>query len=425
MGGLFSQQKIQQYPEYPDILFPDSSTSDTVSCSSSTCYDINEQQQKINEMEKDANETWRLAKEWENDFNELERKISEFIPELASTRMDNEETNQLRKDLARLRDMRTIIIQQDRMLNKRMEHLIVGIECEASSQVVNHSIMELKKELDPNTSYEETEHENGNAIKTMDNNKNHFDETGKFNGFVSTMNSKDDTKRKLENPYYYYGSTSNQKISSNVLSNYQRPKPLLPSHRQTLELQVEIGDKNHFNLSNDQLNRMREQKLNVQYDQPDYHPSAPSPPLHRLPEQCLIYGNQQTHCNKSNSGNIDEIEVYELYKHLQITDEDDYSIAEGVYGFFLESDDEDDAGEDWKNANELADKSFTKQYQDQKKERLRSNIGRNQKRILAMWRRNARTKSRVDQLYYTLQTLKKKNHDLTIELTKMFYVLIF
>ncbi|TRY80477.1 hypothetical protein TCAL_02976 [Tigriopus californicus] len=39
-------------------------------------------------------------------------------------------------------------------------------------------------------------------------------------------------KEKLENPYYYYGSTRNQKKQVN-----QKPRPLLPSQRQQLELQ--------------------------------------------------------------------------------------------------------------------------------------------------------------------------------------------
>ena len=36
---------------------------------------------------------------------------------------------------------------------------------------------------------------------------------------------------RLENPYYYYGSTRNQKKASNL-----KPRPLLPSQRAQLEL---------------------------------------------------------------------------------------------------------------------------------------------------------------------------------------------
>ena len=171
MGGLFSQQKIQEYQEYPDILFPDIATPDIMSWSSNADCDIYEKDQKIVEMEKDANETWRKAKEWEQDFYELEESISKFVPELRSNPMEHEEANQLRENLARLRDMRTIVIQQDRMLHKRMEDLIIGIEVEARSQAVDHALLVLKKELDPNARYEESLQDNGNALVTMDNNE--------------------------------------------------------------------------------------------------------------------------------------------------------------------------------------------------------------------------------------------------------------
>ena len=107
------------------------------------------------------------------------------------------------------------------------------------------------------------------------------------------------------------------------------------------------------------------------------------------------------------------MEIYELYKHLEVVDEE-------IYDYFLESQDEDDEEEDFKNTDGFVDSPFTKQYQAQKKERLRKKIIRNQKAVLAMLRRNSRLKSKVDQLYYTLQTVKKKNHDLMVELTKMF-----
>ena len=176
MGFLFSKQKIQEYSEYPDILFPDIAPSDIMSGSSNTDWDINEkdineEDQKIAEMEKDANETWRQAKEWEQDFYELEESISKFVPEPKSNPMEHEEANQLRINLVRLRDMRTIVIQQDRMLHKRMEDLIIGIEVEARSQAVDHALLVLKKELDPNARYEESLQDNGNALVTMDNNE--------------------------------------------------------------------------------------------------------------------------------------------------------------------------------------------------------------------------------------------------------------
>ena len=44
-------------------------------------------------------------------------------------------------------------------------------------------------------------------------------------------------ERKLENPYYYYGSTRNQKSKG----AHQKPRPLLPSQRQALELQARVG----------------------------------------------------------------------------------------------------------------------------------------------------------------------------------------
>ena len=125
----------------------------------------------------------------------------------------------------------------------------------------------------------------------------------------------------------------------------------------------------------------------MQYDKPDYHPSAPSLPLFQYPQQCLTNEN---------------------------------NIAEGKYDYVLESHDEEDGEENFKTTDGLADNSFTNQYLDQKKERLRNKLNLNQKRVFAMWRRNSRLKSRADQLYYTLQTLKKKNHDLTVDLTKMF-----
>ena len=174
MGFLFSKQKIQEYSEYPDILFPDIAPSDIMSGSSNTDWDINEkdineEDQKIAEMEKDANETWRQAKQWEQDFYELEGKISKFVPELRSNPIKHEEASQLRKNLARLRDMRAIVIQQDRMLHKRMEELIIGIECESRSQAVDHALLVLKKELDPNARCEESLQDNGNVLVTMDN----------------------------------------------------------------------------------------------------------------------------------------------------------------------------------------------------------------------------------------------------------------
>lgn len=48
--------------------------------------------------------------------------------------------------------------------------------------------------------------------------------------------SQEDAKEKLENPYYYYGSTRNQKKAAN-----SKPKPLLPSQRQQLELQGRVA----------------------------------------------------------------------------------------------------------------------------------------------------------------------------------------
>ena len=47
--------------------------------------------------------------------------------------------------------------------------------------------------------------------------------------------------KKLENPYYYYGSRRNQKNKSKLLPQFQKPKPLLPSQRQALELQARTG----------------------------------------------------------------------------------------------------------------------------------------------------------------------------------------
>ena len=44
-------------------------------------------------------------------------------------------------------------------------------------------------------------------------------------------------ERKLENPYYYYGSTRNQKSKG----AHQKPRPLLPSQRQAMELQARVG----------------------------------------------------------------------------------------------------------------------------------------------------------------------------------------
>ena len=44
-------------------------------------------------------------------------------------------------------------------------------------------------------------------------------------------------ERKLENPYYYYGSTRNQKSKG----AHQKPRPLLPSEGQALELQARVG----------------------------------------------------------------------------------------------------------------------------------------------------------------------------------------
>ena len=41
---------------------------------------------------------------------------------------------------------------------------------------------------------------------------------------------------KLENPYYYYGSTRNQK-KAKMIAQQQKPRPLLPSQRAALEMQ--------------------------------------------------------------------------------------------------------------------------------------------------------------------------------------------
>ena len=41
-------------------------------------------------------------------------------------------------------------------------------------------------------------------------------------------------RERLENPYYYYGSTRTQKKAKTI---QQKPRPLLPSQRAALELQ--------------------------------------------------------------------------------------------------------------------------------------------------------------------------------------------
>ena len=43
-------------------------------------------------------------------------------------------------------------------------------------------------------------------------------------------------RERLENPYYYYGSTRNQK-KAKMIAAQQKPRPLLPSQRAALELQ--------------------------------------------------------------------------------------------------------------------------------------------------------------------------------------------
>ena len=44
-------------------------------------------------------------------------------------------------------------------------------------------------------------------------------------------------RERLENPYYYYGSTRNQKKAKMI---QQKPRPLLPSQRAALEMQQRV-----------------------------------------------------------------------------------------------------------------------------------------------------------------------------------------
>ena len=94
----------------------------------------------------------------------------------------------------------------------------------------------------------------------------------------------DGADKKLENPYYYYGSTRNQKNKAKLLPQFQKPKPLLPSQRQALELQTRTSGKSLLSHITDRPKSRQEQNPQVQQSKPPSRPSS---------RQALLQQHQQ------------------------------------------------------------------------------------------------------------------------------------
>ena len=112
--------------------------------------------------------------------------------------------------------------------------------------------------------------------------------TGKANADGSSnalgTSSGEGTEKKLENPYYYYGSTRNQKNKAKLLPKFQKPKPLLPSQRQALELQNRTGGKSLLSQLTDRPKSRQEQSSQMQHNKPPSRPSS---------RQALLQQHQQ------------------------------------------------------------------------------------------------------------------------------------
>ena len=109
---------------------------------------------------------------------------------------------------------------------------------------------------------------------------------GKVNadGTNNPLGSGEGTEKKLENPYYYYGSTRNQKNKAKLLPKFQKPKPLLPSQRQALELQTRTGGKSLLAQLTDRPKSRQEQSSQIQQNKPPSRPSS---------RQALLQQHQQ------------------------------------------------------------------------------------------------------------------------------------
>ncbi len=75
---------------------------------------------------------------------------------------------------------------------------------------------------------------------------------------ATTMKRNEAAKEKLENPYYYYGSTRNQKKYKQL---QQKPRPLLPSQRQQLETEARLF------VASKGVERPRQQQQQVPFNQ--------------------------------------------------------------------------------------------------------------------------------------------------------------
>ena len=84
----------------------------------------------------------------------------------------------------------------------------------------------------------------------------------------------EESEKKLENPYYYYGSTRNQKNKAKLLPQFQKPKPLLPSQRQALELQTRSSGKGLLSHLTDRPKSRQEQPSVMQQSKPPSRPSS-------------------------------------------------------------------------------------------------------------------------------------------------------
>ena len=131
------------------------------------------------------------------------------------------------------------------------------------------------------------------SLKILKRPKNNF---YSFQGTTGGKNSGDATnnpsstaqtegaEKKLENPYYYYGSTRNQKNKAKLLPQFQKPKPLLPSQRQALELQTRTGGKSLLSHLTDRPKSRQEQPSLMQQNKPPSRPSS---------RQALLQQHQQ------------------------------------------------------------------------------------------------------------------------------------